>query len=140
MPGVLLVATLFSLPLFTIVGFVVHPGNDVWQHLLDTVLAEYLFNSAVLMLGVAAGTLVIGVGCAWLTSLCVFPGKRLFSWALLLPLAFPTYIIAYTYTGLLDFAGPVQTLLRDWTGWGYGDYWFPEIRSLPGAAVMLNVR
>ncbi|MDH3387810.1 MAG: iron ABC transporter permease [Gammaproteobacteria bacterium] len=139
MPGVLLVATLFSLPLFTIVGFVMHPANDVWQHLLDTVLAEYLFNSAVLMLGVAIGTLVIGVGCAWLTSLCVFPGKKLFAWALLLPLAFPTYIIAYTYTGMFDFAGPVQTWIREASGWGAGDYLFPEIRSLGGAVTMFSL-
>ena len=75
------------------------PADDLWRHLVDTVLGEYLFNSALLMLGVGVGTLVIGVSCAWLTSLCEFPGKRLFSWALLLPLAFPGYIIAYTYTG-----------------------------------------
>jgi iron(III) transport system permease protein len=95
-PGILMVAVLFSLPIFTIAGFIVHPSNEVWQHLLDTVLGEYLLNSAILMLGVGSGTLVIGVGCAWLTSVCVFPGKRLFAWALLLPLAFPGYIISYT--------------------------------------------
>lgn len=138
-PGVVLVACLFSLPIFTIAGFVVHPSNDIWQHLVDTVLAEYLRNSALLMLGVALGTLVIGVGCAWLTSVCVFPGKRLFSWALLLPLAFPAYIIAYTYTGMFDFAGPVQSWLREITGWGARDYYFPEVRSLGGAVTMFSL-
>ncbi len=138
-PGVLLVACLFSLPIFTIAGFVMHPSNEVWQHLVDTVLAEYLRNSALLMLGVALGTLVIGVGCAWLTSVCVFPGKRLFSWALLLPLAFPAYIIAYTYTGMFDFAGPVQSWLRAVTGWGARDYYFPELRSLGGAVTMFSL-
>jgi iron(III) transport system permease protein len=107
--------------------------------LADTVLADYVINSLLLMLGVAIGTLIGGVGTAWLTSMCNFPGRGLFEWALLLPMAMPAYIIAYTYTGLLDFAGPVQTMLRDWTGWGYGDYWFPEIRSLQGAAVMLSL-
>lgn len=135
----MLVAMLFSLPIFTIAGFVVYPSNEIWQHLLDTVLAEYLVNSALLMLGVALGTLVIGVGCAWLTSVCVFPGKRLFAWALLLPLAFPAYIIAYTYTGMFDFAGPVQTWLRDLTGWGVRDYYFPQVRSLGGAIVMFSL-
>jgi len=67
------------------------------------------------------------------------PGSRLFEWSLLLPMAMPAYIIAYTYTGLFDFAGPAQSLLREWTGWSYGDYWFPEIRSLEGAAVMLSL-
>jgi len=135
----LLVAVLFSLPIFTIASFVLHPSNEVWQHLLDTVLGEYLLNSALLMLGVAIGTLVIGVGCAWLTSVCVFPGKRLFAWALLLPLAFPAYIIAYTYTGMLDFAGPVQSWIRLSTGWGVRDYYFPEIRSLGGAVTMFSL-
>jgi iron(III) transport system permease protein len=72
-----------------------------------------------------------------LTSVCEFPGRRLFEWALLLPMAIPAYIIAYTYTGLLDFAGPVQTALRETFGWTRQDYWFPEVRSLPGAVAML---
>jgi len=138
-PGIFLVAILFSLPIFTIVSFLLHPANDIWQHLLDTVLGEYLLNSALLVVGVGIGTLVIGVGCAWLTSLCVFPGKRLFAWALLMPLAFPGYIIAYTYTGMFDFAGPVQSLLRELGGWGFRDYYFPEIRSLGGAITMFTL-
>ena len=138
-PGILLVAILLSLPIFTIASFILQPANEVWQHLLDTVLSEYLLNSALLMLGVGTGTLVIGVGCAWLTSVCVFPGKKLFAWALLLPLAFPGYIIAYTYTGMFDFAGPVQTWIRETTGWGYQDYFFPEVRSLGGAVTMFTL-
>ena len=94
-------------------------------------------NTLLLMLGVALGTLIGGVGTAWLTAMCRFPGRGLFEWALILPMAMPAYIIAYTYTGMLDFSGPVQGALRDWTGWGFGDYWFPRIRSLEGAAVML---
>ena len=138
-PGVLLLAILFSLPIFTVASFILHPANDVWQHLIDTVLTEYLLNSALLMLGVALGTLVIGVGCAWLTSLCLFPGKRIFAWAMLLPLAFPAYIIAYTYTGMLDFAGPLQSWIRAGTGWGVRDYYFPEVRSLGGAVTMFSL-
>jgi iron(III) transport system permease protein len=128
-----------SLPVLVVAGFVLVPAGDVWQHLAETVLADYASNSLLLMLGVAIGTLIGGVGTAWLTSMCRFPGRGFFEWALLLPMAMPAYIIAYTYTGMLDFAGPVQTALRDWTGWGYGDYWFPEIRSLEGAAVMLSL-
>ena len=138
-PGVWLLALIFSLPILTVTSFVVHPSSEVWAHLVETVLAEYLQNSALLMLGVAVGTLIIGVGCAWLTSVCVFPGKRIFSWALLLPLAFPAYIIAYTYTGMFDFTGPVQTWLRAVTGWAGRDYYFPEIRSLGGAITMFSL-
>ena len=115
------------------------PGNEVWQHLKSTVLSEYIFNSFLLVLGVASGTLIIGIFTAWLCSVCNFPGYKTFSWLLLLPLAFPPYIIAYTYTGLLDFAGPLQSLLRETFDWSYGDYWFPEIRSLPGAIIMLSL-
>jgi iron(III) transport system permease protein len=138
-PGIFLVAAIFSLPTVTIASFLLYPSTEVWQHLRTTVLSEYLFNSAMLMLGVGAGTLVIGVGCAWLTSLCTFPGKKLFAWALLMPLAFPGYIIAYTYTGMFDFAGPVQSWLRELTGWGGRDYYFPEIRSLGGAITMFSL-
>ena len=138
-PSIILVALVLSLPIFTILSYVLHPSNEIWQHLRETVLSEYLLNSAGLMLGVAFGTLIIGVSCAWLTSVCLFPGKRFFSWALLMPLAFPGYIIAYTYTGMFDFAGPVQTWIRDTTGLGYGDYYFPEVRSLGGAITMFSL-
>jgi iron(III) transport system permease protein len=138
-PAIILLAVLFSLPIFTILSFILHPSSEIWQHLVDTVLSEYLVNSALLMLGVGAVTLVIGVGCAWLTSVCVFPGKKFFAWALLLPLAFPGYIIAYTYTGMFDFAGPVQTWIRAVTGWGPGEYFFPEIRSIGGAVTMFSL-
>ncbi len=138
-PGILLTAFVFSIPVLTIASFLLLPTGDIWQHLVDTVLADYLLNSILLMIGVALGTFSMGVTCAWLTSLCDFPGKKLFIWTLLLPLAMPAYIIAYTYTGMFDFAGPVQTQIRDWTGWGYGDYYFPEVRSLGGAIVMLSL-
>ncbi len=138
-PSIMLVALLLSIPVLTIAGFVFEPSGENWEHLKQTVLPEYLTNSALLVLGVTVGTLLIGVSTAWLTAMCQFPGKKLFVWLLLLPLAMPAYIIAYTYTGLFDFAGPVQTQLREWTGWGYGDYFFPEVRSLGGAISMLSL-
>ncbi|MFZ0789967.1 MAG: iron ABC transporter permease [Chromatiaceae bacterium] len=133
------VALLLAVPVLVIVGFMLVPAGDTWGHLASTVLPDYVSNSLLLMLGVTLGTLVGGVGTAWLTSMCRFPGRGIFEWALLLPMAMPAYIIAYTYTGMLDFAGPVQSTLRSLTGWGYGDYWFPEIRSLAGAALMLSL-
>lgn len=137
--GVFVVALTLALPVLVVLGFVFVPAGEVWQHLAATVLTDYIKNSLLLMLGVAIGTLLIGVTAAWLTSMCQFPGRGIFEWALLLPLAVPAYIIAYTYTGMLDFAGPVQSTLRAWFGWGFGDYWFPEIRSLEGAAIMLTL-
>lgn len=128
---------LLALPVLTVFVTALQPAGTVWQHLADTVLADYVRNSLLLMLGVGMGTLLIGVSTAWLTSIHEFPGRRFFEWALLLPMAIPAYIIAYTYTGLLDFAGPVQTALRESFHWSRQDYWFPEIRSLPGAVIML---
>jgi len=138
-PGITALALTLSVPVLVVIGFLFVPSGEVWQHLADTVLADYVTNSLLLMAGVTLGTLLGGVGTAWLTSMCRFPGRGIFEWALLLPMAMPAYIIAYTYTGLLDFAGPVQTALRALTGWGYGGYWFPQVRSLTGAAVMLSL-
>ncbi|WP_231870343.1 MULTISPECIES: iron ABC transporter permease [unclassified Marinomonas] len=133
------VALLLALPVLVILTNVLTGQANVWQHLIDTVLTDYISSSLLLMLGVGAGSLLLGVPTAWLTSVCRFPGHKWLAWALLLPLAVPAYIIAYTYTGLLDFAGPVQTLIRDLTGLSYGEYWFFEVRSLPGAIVMLSL-
>jgi iron(III) transport system permease protein len=137
--GILLITLLFALPVISIFSFVFQDSGEVWQHLAETVLGDYINNSLWLMLGVAAGTLSIGVTTAWLTSIYDFPGRKFFQWSLLLPLAVPAYIIAYTYTGMLDFAGPAQTLLRETFNWGPRDYWFPEVRSLPGAMIMLSL-
>jgi iron(III) transport system permease protein len=131
------VALLLALPVLSVLLTALQPADSVWRHLADTVLSDYILDSLILMLGVGIGALLIGVPTAWLTSIHEFPGRRLFEWALLLPMAIPAYIIAYTYTGLLDFAGPVQSTLRAVFGWHRQEYWFPEIRSLPGAVVML---
>jgi iron(III) transport system permease protein len=128
-----------AIPVVVVLAHVFVPTGDIWSHLASTVLPAYVANSLWLMLGVGAGTLVIGVGTAWLVTMCRFPGRRLFEWTLLLPMAVPAYVIAYTYTGLLDHAGPVQEFIRTATGWNREDYWFPEVRSLGGAIVMLTL-
>jgi iron(III) transport system permease protein len=133
------VVLLLMLPILVIAAYVFVPAVDVWRHLATTVLPDYVMGSLLLSLSVGFGTLVVGTSTAWLVTLCRFPGRQILSFALLLPLAFPAYVIAYGYTGLLDYAGPVQSLLRSATGWEFGDYWFPNIRSLPGAAVMLTL-
>lgn len=136
---IFVLAVALSMPVAVVLAHVFVPSGDIWQHLSSTVLPDYIRNSLLLMLGVAMGTLLIGVTTAWLTTMCQFPGRSVFEWALLLPMAMPAYIIAYTYTGMLDFAGPLQTSLREWFGWQYGDYWFPQIRSLNGAVAMLTL-
>ena len=134
-----LAAGLLLLPVIVITASVFLSSGDVWQHLHDTVLAQYTVNSLLLALGVGCLALPLGVVPAWLVTLYRFPCSRQLEWALLLPLAMPAYIIAYTYTGMLDVAGPLQSWLREAFAWQYGDYWFPDIRSLPGAVLMLSL-
>jgi iron(III) transport system permease protein len=110
---------------------------DTWTRLWNTVMTRYIWNTVQLVFIVGIGTAVTGTATAWLVTLCQFPGRRVFEIVLALPLAFPAYVLAYAYTDLLDHPGPVQTALRSVTGWGARDYWFPEIRSLGGAALML---
>jgi len=135
----LAVAAVVALPVLVILAHILVPAGDIWRHLADTVLTRYLLNTLFLVLSVGLGTLAIGTGCAWLVVMCRFPGKRLFEWAMLLPLAVPTYVIAYAYTDFLQYAGPVQEALREAFGWSRGDYWFPDIRSLPGAATLITL-
>jgi iron(III) transport system permease protein len=135
----LLVAALVAVPILVVLGHVFVPSGEVWSHLWQTVFGRYVRNTFWLILGVGTGVTVIGVGTAWLVVMCRFPGRGLFRWALLLPLAVPTYVIAYAYTDLLQFAGPLQTLLRDSFAWQRDDYWFPQIRSLGGAIALMSL-
>lgn len=135
----LLLCLLLCAPLLVVLQSVLQPDWSLWQHLQSTVLPDYLQNSLLLAFGVGSGALLIGTSLAWLVVFYRFPGRNILQWALLLPLAMPAYIIAYTYTGLLDFAGPVQSLLRETFDWRYGQYFFPEIRSLGGAILLLSL-
>jgi iron(III) transport system permease protein len=137
--GSLALATgvLLALPVALIVSSLFRGGGDTWSHLLETGLMRYTGNTAVMLLIVACGVISMGVLSAWLITVYRFPGRDTLQWALMLPLAMPAYVMAYAYTDWLQFSGPVQAALREITGWEARDYWFPEIRSLGGAAAML---
>lgn len=135
----LTVSVIVALPVLSVYSTLLNPSAELVNHLWQTVLPDYLLNTLWLVLGTAAGVLLLGVPTAWLNSMCEYPGRRWFEWLLLLPMAMPAYIIAYTYTSMLDIAGPVQSTLRDFFGWSFGDYWFPEVRSLGGAIVMFSL-
>ena len=109
---------------------------QVWEHLVQTVLPRYALNSLVLAFAVGVGVAVIGTACAWCMAALDFPGRRWLEWGLVLPLAMPAYVVAYAYTDFLQFSGPVQTAIREFTGLRAREYWFPEIRSLSGAIVL----
>ena len=135
----LILFAILLLPVYTIFIEVFDASNDNWEHIKETVLQDYVINSLILTLGVSFGSLLLGIPTAWLTAVCSFPLKKIIVLLLILPMAMPSYIIAYTYTGILDFAGPVQSTIRNYTGWDYGDYFFPEIRSIGGAVVMFSL-
>lgn len=133
------VAVLIGLPLIVVALSLLNPQWDILAHLWQTVIPEYISHSLILLICVGLGVTVLGVSTAWCISQYDFPGWRYLSWGLLLPLAMPAYITAYTYTGLLDYAGPVQQLIRQVFNVSIGDYWFPNIRSLGGAVFVLCV-
>ena len=134
--ALILLALFFCIPIVIVCGSLFFPAKDIWPHLIDTVLTDYIFNSLVLLIGVGFFSLLLGVIPAWLVTMYQFPMSRYLEWAILLPMSMPAYIIAYSYTGVFDAAGPVQTIMRELTGWEYNDYWFPEVRSLGGAIIM----
>jgi iron(III) transport system permease protein len=138
--GVGAIALLIASPVLVVLWGLLTPAQEVWQHLAATVLSRYIFNSLALMLGVGVGVIGIGVAAAWLVTMCQFPYRRWLEWALLLPLAAPAYILAFTYTEFLEYYGPVQTGLRALFGWDSASaYWFPNIRSLGGAIALLTL-
>jgi iron(III) transport system permease protein len=135
----LVVTILLTTPIWLLVSFIFEPTNENWTHLAKTLLPEYITNSLILMFGVSIGTLLFGVYSAWLITQYQFFASNILHWALLLPLAIPAYIIAYTYTGLLEFEGPVQSYLRTIFSTQTVLQWFPEVRSLGGAILMFSL-
>ncbi len=135
----LVIALLAATPLLALVLRSFTPTDGLWAHLASTVLPEYVANSLLLALCVGLVAGVLGTATGWTIAMYRFPGRDLLAVLLLLPLAMPAYILAFTYTDWLQFAGPVQTWLRGLMGWRRGDYWFPDIRSLGGAIFVLGV-
>ena len=136
----LCVAALVALPVAAVIWAALKPSGDIWSHLIATSLPGYIGTTLWLMLGVGTSVLLTGVTAAWLVTMCRFPGRRVFEWLLLLPLAFPAYVIAYAYTDLLEYSGAVQVFLRMMFEWQTPqDYWFPEVRSLGGAVTLMGV-
>lgn len=138
--GALLIAVTVLLPIVSVVWLAFFPEDNIWPHLLRTTLPRYLTTTLMLMFSVGLLAGAMGTGAAWLVVMFRFPGHRLLQWALLLPLAIPAYVSAYALVDMLEYAGPVQTALRGLMGWQTArDYWFPQIRSLPGAAIVLSL-
>ena len=137
--GAVVIAAVVLAPILSIAWLALTPTENIWPHLMSTVLPRYLITTLALMFGVAILTAAMGTGAAWLISQYRFPGRDWLAHALLFPLAIPAFVGAYALVDLLDYAGPVQAALRATFGWTTArDYWFPEIRSLPAAILVLS--
>ena len=135
----LVLALIMAAPILSVIAAATGDSEGLWAHLAATVLPRYVANTLALMAGVGLLSLVLGVSTAWVVTRYAFPGRRVLEWMLVLPFAVPAYLIAYVYTDFLDYAGPVQGALRDAFGWeSRRDYWFPEIRSMWGAIVVMG--
>ena len=132
-----LVAVLVLIPVGTVILSFLTPTGDVWQHLVETILPSLLINTFWLALGVSVSSALLGVSLAWFTAVCDFPGRKIFSWGLMLPLAIPAYVMAFVTLGLFDFTGPIQTSLRSWLGPEL--FWFPNVRGRLGVIIVMTL-
>lgn len=130
------VALLVATPILVVASSLATPSVEVWRHLWETQLGELLWNTLALIVGVGLGVAVVGTGLAWLVTMYRFPGRGLFEWLLILPLAMPAYVIGFVFLALFDYAGPVQGGLRALLGPGV---WFPEIASYPGVVLVMTL-
>lgn len=133
------ITLLLVLPILAIFYTAIGETDDLFTHLMSTVMPTYIYNTVALTAGVMLFSLILGIPSAWFMAMCKLPTEKWLQWALVLPLAMPGYIIGYIFTDWFDFAGPIQIFLRDITGWGPGEYWFPDIRTLGGATFVLSL-
>lgn len=137
--GAVVIALMVLAPILTVIWLALTPTENIWTHLINTTLPRYVSNTLILMVTVAGLSAAMGTGAAWLVTMYRFPGRAWLQWALFLPLAIPAYIGAYALVDFLEYAGPVQKGLRALFGWSSArDYWFPEIRSLGAAIIVLS--
>jgi len=137
--GALFVALVVALPIIAIFYLALTPEKNIWPHLISTVLPGYITTTLGLLFGVGLISFIIGVGSAWIITIYEFPFRSKLEWLLLIPLAMPTYIIAYSYGELFDYSGPIQTYMRSIFNWNNSkDYWFPDLFTLGGAIFVIS--
>ncbi len=136
----IILAMVLFMPIFAIFLLAISHSSPIFTHLIDTVLWTYIKNSLILVIGVCSLAILWGIPAAWLIDRYEFFGHKIFSWALLLPLAIPSYLTAYIYSTLFDFAGPIQIYIRDYFGFKSSqDYWFFDIQSIEGAIFVMSL-
>jgi len=129
---------LFVVPVIWIIFSLFGNYSDNWVHIYNYTLSGYIYNTVLIIIGTSIGTLIIGVGSAWLVTTYNFTGKKFLEWALLLPFAVPPYILAYTFTGLFDSYGTANNLVRDLFSLPNEFIFFPKLRNVYGASIVFS--
>ena len=131
-----LLAAFVVVPTATIFSSFLSPEQEIWSHLAENLLPELIGNTFILITGVGAVTLILGVSLGWLTGACSFPGRKFFSWALALPMAVPAYVMAFIFLGIMDFAGPLQSWIRTVNGF---ETFMVEVRTPPFIVIVIGL-
>ena len=134
-----LVILLVIIPIMTVMSFIFQPSTELWGHLSDNLLIDYLLNTGMIVICVALLTLVIGVSCAWLVTNFTFPGISIFKWLLVMPIAIPTYVSAYIYAGLFEPSGMIFDSVENYMGLGKELYDAIELRNIYGVIFILSI-
>ncbi len=136
--GAIVILLLVLTPIFTILIELFHSPGEHWGHIVTNLLPSYFSNSLILLGGVGCGTFILGVSMAWFVSVYDFPGRNYFEWLLILPLAFPSYMMGYSYVGILEYTGPIQAFLRNNLGIHFTGP-IIDIMNMPGAIFILSI-
>lgn len=132
-----IIAILVSIPILSVLSSFFISSGEIWSHLASTVLGDYITNSLLLIIGVSAGVVLLGVSLAWIITMCSFPGQKYFEWAAVLPFSIPAYLLAYIYTDFFGVTGTLQTTIRSSFDLAIADFMLPEIRSIWGAILIM---
>jgi iron(III) transport system permease protein len=127
------------IPILTVMSYIFQPSTELWSHLSKNLLLDYLSNTGIILISVALLSLIIGVSCAWLVTNFVFPGKDIFKWLLVMPIAIPTYVSAYIYAGLFEPSGMIFDSVENYLGLGKELYEIIELRNIYGVIFILSI-
>ena len=134
-----LIILLVVIPIMTVMSFIFQPSTELWGHLSENLLIDYLLNTGMIVISVALLTIVIGVSCAWLVTNFTFPGVNIFKWLLVMPIAIPTYVSAYIYAGLFEPSGMIFDSVENYLGLGKELYDLIELRNIYGVIFILSI-
>ena len=134
-----LIISIVIIPIITVISYIFSPSTELWGHLANNLLIEYLFNTFIILIFVGIISTILGVSCAWLVTMYKFPGKDVFKWLLIMPIAIPTYVAAYIYAGLVEPSGFLFDSIENTFGLGKELYNLVDLRNIYGVIFILSI-